>query len=347
MGFATDAAVLASATATYGAAPDDTNREAARAAFRSAMERWQLIEAMPIGPLSPLDVPGGLDLRDAIHAWPLVSRCGVEQVVVSKAYEAPDYVATSLVNTRGLASLEYLLFYEGEDNECSAAASLNSQGTWDALGPQERRARKAKLAALLAADVKVRADALANAWSPAPEGGDFGRTLATAGEGSTVYATLPKAVNALSDALFYIEHQVKDRKLARPIGLLECETGRCPEKLESRFADRDLAYIRQNVVAFRRAVTGCDLPGGDVGFDDVLRSLGAVDLADRLLAAIDAALAVVDMFPGGSLRASIAADAVAATQLHGAIKAITDLLKTEIVTLLDLELPKRIEGDND
>ena len=35
------------------------------------------------------------------------------------------------------------------------------------------------------------------------------------------------------------------------------------------------------------------------------------------------------------------------TQLHAAVKRITDNLKTEFVTVLDLELPQVLEGDND
>ena len=33
--------------------------------------------------------------------------------------------------------------------------------------------------------------------------------------------------------------------------------------------------------------------------------------------------------------------------LHTRIRAIGDLLKTEVVTVLDLELPDRAQGDND
>jgi uncharacterized protein len=334
---------LVTATAALAETPSAEARTAARAAFQVAMDQWQLIEALAVGPLATLDLPGGQDLRDPVHPWPLVSRCGVEQLLVSKAYEAPGYVETSLVNTRGLASLEYLLFYEGEDNECSAAASLNSQGTWAALPAAERSARKATFAHLLALDVKKRADLLVAAWSP--DGGHFGQQLATAGEGSTVYDTLPKAVNALSDALFYVEFQVKDRKLARPIGLMECEAATCPEKAESRFAHRDLAYIRQNLVAFRRALTGCAV--GPAGFADVLVGLGAGDLADRLLAAVDEAITVIDTFPAPTFRASLLGDKAPAIALHTAVKKLTDLLKTELVGVLDLELPKRVEGDND
>jgi hypothetical protein len=33
--------------------------------------------------------------------------------------------------------------------------------------------------------------------------------------------------------------------------------------------------------------------------------------------------------------------------LYDAVKGVTDVLKTEVVTVLDLELPQKVEGDND
>ncbi|MCA9616924.1 MAG: hypothetical protein KC586_29390, partial [Myxococcales bacterium] len=61
---------------------------------------------------------------------------------------------------------------------------------------------------------------------------------------------------------------------------------------------------------------------------------------------IDEAIAIADALEG-DVPELLAADANALQPLYDAIKAITDLLKTQILGMLDLELPDRAEGDND
>jgi hypothetical protein len=40
-------------------------------------------------------------------------------------------------------------------------------------------------------------------------------------------------------------------------------------------------------------------------------------------------------------------DKASVRAFYDALKGVTDLLKTEVVTVLDLELPQTLEGDND
>jgi hypothetical protein len=56
---------------------------------------------------------------------------------------------------------------------------------------------------------------------------------------------------------------------------------------------------------------------------------------------------VADALSDDSLAVALANDKASVTALHAAIKKVTDALKTEIVTVLDLEIPKVVEGDND
>lgn len=323
---------------------DPAAQEKARAAWAKAIDVWQQAEVFQFGPAGLSSTPGGEGLRDQIYSWPLVSRCLVEQTIVSKAYEGADFGATALVNMRGLAAAEYLLFYTGTDNACSPATNINATGQWAALGPSELAARKASYASAVASAVAERSRELVKAWSP--EGGGFKAQLMNAGSDGSVYATDQAALNAISDAMFYVESTVKDLKLARPLGISNCEDVTCPDALESRFAGRSKAHIRNNLLGFRMLMVGC-ADGQGVGFDDLLASVGAGALGETMAADLEGAIAAVDAIKADNLAQALAEDITSVQNLHAAVKKVTDALKTDFVSVLDLELPKTVEGDND
>lgn len=331
---------LADATAALEAAPSDQALAlAAQAEWRRTIGLWQQAEPLMVGPAGPAALPGGQSLRDEIYSWPLVSRCLVEGTLVTQGYAAPDFGATSLVNVRGLAAAEYLLFYAAGDNGCSATNTINSSGSWAALSPAELASRKAAYASVVSSALTLRADQVLEGWTSS-----FSSTLANAPtEGG--FTSDQMALNALSDGLFYLDHQTKDDKLGRPLGLIDCTTATCPEALESRFAGTSKTHIRNNLVGFRRLFAGC--ASHPVAFDDLLVAMGAGELATRVVADVDAAIAVADALSDDSLAVALANDKASVTALHAAIKKVTDALKTEIVTVLDLEIPKVVEGDND
>jgi len=331
--------------AAAAAAKDDpASRDQARAAWGKAIDVWQKAELFQFGPAGPSTTPGGKGLRDYVYSWPLVSRCLIEQNLVSQAYDKTDFSATALVNMRGLAAAEYLLFYPGSDNACSPATNINATGAWAALTPAELATRKAHYASAAATDVARVARDLVKAWSP--EGGNFQAQIANAGESGSVYTTEQMALNAVSDAIFYVELEVKDAKLARPLGLLNCESATCPEAVESRYAGRSRTHIRNNLLGLRMLMAGCK-DGEGVGFDDVLTAVGASSLAERMTSDIDAAIVAADALQNDDLAKELETNAAGVQNLHAAVKKITDALKTEFVTVLDLELPQVLEGDND
>ncbi|NOK02583.1 imelysin family protein [Myxococcus xanthus] len=342
--FQSAATALESAVAAHAATPDATTRDAAREAYHQAMDVWQMAEVMQFGPAAPRSLPGGAEIRDNIYSWPLVSRCALEEQLVNRSYESESFDG-SLVSRRGLYALEYLLFFEGNDTACPGTSVIVSQGTWAALSADERAARKRAYAAVVAADVHRRADALVNAW--APDGENFGRTLTTAGSGNAVYPSTQAALNSVSDAIFYFEREVKDLKVARPLALRDCSTSTCPEHLESQFAARSKANIRANLVGYRRITEGCGENFSGTGFDDLLEASGADALAAKLRERNAAAAAGIDAVPGEDLATVLAQDKAAMRTMYDAIKSVTDVLKTELVTVLDLELPQSVEGDND
>jgi uncharacterized protein len=316
---------------------------ALRDAWLVVMANWEEVELFRFGPMARATDPGGRDIRDQIYGWPLVNRCGIEERLVSRGYDAPDF-GTSLINVRGLAAFEYVAFYEGSDNGCSDFSTINAHGTWAALGSHAIAQRKLEYAAAVSQDIVAHAGALVSAWGPI--GGNFRTELVGAGTVSATFSSEQKALNAVSDALFYIELEAKDWKLGRPLGLGDCGTPRCPEALESLYAQQSTAHLRHNLVGFRKLFQGCESGYGGFGFDDWLRAVGASDLADRMLDALTRAEDAVKALDP-PLEQALATDGAKVMAVYDAFKGLTDLLKADFITTLNLELPKPTQGDND
>lgn len=335
---------LRAAVDAAAADPSPANVEAARAAWLDAQATWQVLEFAQVGPIAAAGATGGRDLRDEIYSWPLSSRCLVEQTIVSGAFDL-ETLRRGAVSARGLDAVEYLLFYEGAENGCPATNVINGSGSWAALGADERLRRRMAYAANATALAAERAAELVEAWGDDTAG--FARTLATAGGAGSPYPNAVAAVNDLSNALFYMEKQLRDAKVGRPLGLWECTLADCTGLVEGLYARVGLRHVRRNLHGAGLLVRGCGEGGAGTGFEDLLRSVEATDLADRLVAAHAAAVAAADALPGDDLAAAIAADRPGVMRLYDRLKDLTDLLKFEFVVVLGLALPPSVSGDND
>lgn len=327
----------------------DSNALAAQNAWRQAISAWQRAELFRFGPAARTGEPGAQDLRDQIYGWPLVSRCKVDEQLVGQDYEKPEFSA-SLINGRTHSSLDYLLFYSGSDNGCSSFSAINANGSWDALGAQEIRTRRAAYADAVSSLVYANATRLVEQWVPPqgdfPNGQNFCGKLASAGAGSSVFDSDQAALNAVSDGLFYVDKELKDWKLGRPVGLVDCFAAACPEAVELPYSKGSLAHIANNLAGFRDLFEGCSGAGLRLGFDDWLIAVGAESVGQRMLTALDGAEREVAKVPG-PLDAAVTNDKASVERAYAAVKQLTDILKTEFVTVLNLELPKSVEGDND
>lgn len=339
--FAEAANVLAT-SATADVTSDGPSSEDTRAAWRTAMAAWQRVEVMQIGPQADATQPGGKDLREPIYAWPLESPCAVDEALVSEAY---GDIPALLVNARGLAAIEYLAFHEGAENACTPQATINTSGSWEAIDASELETRRRTYAKAAADDVAALGNQLADLWSS--EGGNFAFELANAGNGSSAYPKVRLALNAISDALFYIEYATKDLKVARPAGLTLCASAACPELVESPWAGASKDNVLDDLAGFQRIFDGCDAEGKELGFDDFLYAVGRPEVSADIDAAVLDAIAAASAIEEPDLASALETDQASVIALHTALKRITDLLRTELISVLDLELPKRVEGDND
>lgn len=347
--FAEQADRLSATVAMHAEAPrDDQALATARDAWREAMVSWQRNEVLQVGPLGRsvgLDTtPGGANLRGQIYSFPFRTPCEIDRA----ALEDREVNENTGINIRGLGAIEYLLFFEGPNPDCPPPAEADLVS---------KRAQHAQRLASFIASV---ADDLVNRW--APSGGNFLAVWSTAGAGSNVYMRPQDALDALSVALFYVEKDTKDDKIADPTGigatgLTPCPTASCPERLESQLSMTSGSNIRSNVQAFRDVFTGVD---GGMGVNDLLRGIGRDDLADDLITELDATLeqlaaldpnfdvAVADIPDANQcMNASANRTGLPVCALHGDITAAMDIFRGPIVSTLSLATPNRAAGDND
>jgi sterol desaturase/sphingolipid hydroxylase (fatty acid hydroxylase superfamily)/predicted lipoprotein len=340
--FTTDAAALEQATQALATTPTAAARTAAQAAWKQAMATWEEIELLRYGPLAaPSDTPGGQALRDPIYSWPLVTRCLIEKAIVAESYRGG--VDALGVDVRGLAAMEYLLFYGGSDHQCGSADPINAG--WSALSADELARRKAAYAHALAADVATRSTALVQTWEP----NGFLAQLETAGRGSTLFPTQLLAVNTVAAALFHLD-EVKDRKLAIPLGLKDCPPESCTSDPESPWAGAGKQHLAANLRGLRLLLEGAPPPATGsttLGFDDYLDAVGASTVTTQMRADLATADAAVQALPDAPLTETLATQSAALQSVYEAVKALTDFLKMEFTVALSITPPTRVEGDHD
>ncbi len=309
----------------------------AQATWAAAMASWQVLELMQVGPAgSSLEVAAGEDLRDELYSWPSVNGCRIDQETTEEAWDDAGFFDENRVNSYGLDGLEHLLHAELV-NSCPSQTGIDED--WDALGEGGVTANRQAYALALVRHAAGVAETLHTAWDPA--GDDFSTAL-TASTDASPYSSESEAFSAVFDALFYLDLVTKDRKLAQPLGLVECADTRCPEDVEHLLSGQGAAAIAANLDGFERLFTG----GEGAGFDDLLTELGEQSLADDVLAAVATARASAGAVTD-PLDTLVLDDPETLEGLHTDLKAVTDLLKGDLLTVLSLAVPDEASGDND
>ena len=151
---------------------------------------------------------GGAGLRDEIYSWPSTNRCRIDQELVEGNFDvAPEERAlgSELVNVRGLDALEDLLFYRGAESRCAPQIEIVADGRWAGI-QAELELRRDLYAAHVVARLSVDVTRLIDAW------GAFRPSLVDA----SAYGSQRAARDEVFAALFYLDLQTKDAKLAIP-----------------------------------------------------------------------------------------------------------------------------------
>ena len=341
--FATRASALPAAISAHCDALDAgqpaATLDAARTAAAAAIDAWERAEALQIGPAA-MD---HAKLRGEIYAWPLLSPCELDRDVASRWANPASYdVGVKLINARSLTAVEYLLYPTTAAHSCVSAPT-----GWDALGADLPRAR-CRLALAIALDVAAKGELLHAAWRA--DGGNYLGELANAGTSASSIPSAQEGVNRISDGMFYVDEIVKDMKLAEAAGIAvnSCQTVQtpCVREVELRYSDRATFALRTNLASLREAYTGTTPSRDGPGFDDFVIALGQPELAARMTANLDTAIAATAALPDSFLSA-LDTDYAKVVATHAAVRAFTDDLKSQFLTVLDLEIPNDVAADND
>ena len=348
--FASDSGALSAYCAAIGGTEQTTAKTAAQAAWRSLITAWQRTEPHLLEPVIADNT--ALTARILSFSSGVLSTCGVDQAVVLAQNNDFD-INTRALNQRGLGAVEYALFNTDLNHTCPS--QIVETVDWNDLPESQRELQRCEYAANVAQDISSAATELLTIWQQTFRSQFINPNNST------------DNLNALSDALLILDTGVKDQKLGIPLGInAACSQTACAEQVESRYSRHSLANIRANLLGFRDVFNGTNEFSNGFGFDDLLNSNGFAEVAADFNNQIDATLAWLDsidadLFDQASAIQSAAdvdqcINAVAnpaapsdfpACNLYGLIKRITDDLKTEFVTIINVSLPDRAQSDND
>ena len=337
--FAQQAQSLEQSVSAYCAAlPDDVNntRDTAKDSWKAAMSTWQMIELMQVGPLYDDDNAR----RNRIYSWPDTNACLVDQDVVAAEDSAYDITGQSAPR-KGLDALEYLLFDNDLNHKCTVAG-LEPVG-WNDRTDEDRIQTRCDFAAIVSDDIVSGANDIV-AQGTGTDG--YASIIKDAGNPGSSFETTLDAVNDISDGLFYFTGPVKDGKIATPVGLRanNCGLIPCAQDAESIYSDVSLDSIITNMKALRLLLIGG--AEDDTGFIDFLTDVGDTDTANNIIAALDEAITLAESF-SGTYSEILSQNPEGIEQLHTEVNDVDDILKTDFIESLALELPSTSAGDND
>lgn len=278
-----------------------SNLEAAQQAWVAARIPWEKSEAFLFG---PVDTQG---LDPALDSWP-VDHVSLQQVLGGDDEITTNYVTNELEDTKkGFHTIEYLLFREGDQRQASDITDR-------------------ELAYLLAATMNLKDSTaqLANAWSPSGE--NFVNTIASAGEGNSVYRSQSGALQEMVDGMITIADEVANGKISDPYN--EEDT----TLVESQFSFNSIADFQNNIRGIQAVYTGnynSDGPGLD---DFVSGNDSALD--SRFKAEVQAAIDAIGAIPN-PFRDAITTDRPAIQAAIDAVGTVHITLQQDILTLIN------------
>ncbi len=306
----------------------------AQLAWYTTVLSWQPLEMMQIASLgSSVSVTGGEDIRDQIYSWTLMNPCRIDQVTATQEYQSETFVSDALVSVRGLDAIEYLLFGSLETT-CPSQVPPVSDGVWISLDDKEIEKRRLEYALVLATEVQSQVRLAKEQW--------------LIGFPMDVYGSSVEGLNAVFDAMLYLEEGVKERKLHYPMGLTEDCTSDCASFVEGALANVSADFILANLEGLNLLLEGVEdsQTGGLLG---VLESINETDLVIELQDTHLETMKQIGVLVGGGQPMSImtAEPSEELVDFTDAISVYTSLLKWDVAAVLELQIPQSSAGDND
>ena len=332
-----------------GGADEASQLENVKTLWNEASDAYAATEVHSVG---PADIDGVYRYRVSSYASAPLDKCGLDNSVVNQ--NSSDFsLASRPANQRGLGALEYLIFNSDQDHSCSPNTAPSG---WNDLTVANRKSQRCEYAVELANDVDAAADGIVDSWSA-----DGSNYLAE----FTSEESAGEKLQELTDAIIVnMDKEAKDRKVGIPTGVKEeCTSLSCPDKVERPYVQTSLAGVKANVQGFIDVING----GDGRGFDDLFADEGYASTSDDMLAKAQAAVDNIDAATKSLYAQALAIDDASkqeactnafvshdetyedysACALTGLLKDVTDILKIDFVTIVGVNLPGRVQADND
>ncbi|MBM66131.1 MAG: hypothetical protein CMH55_07850 [Myxococcales bacterium] len=316
-------------------AVDARDLDGSKTAWGESMSAWQRLEALQFGPAGEEgSFAGGGGWGDQIHSWPLTNTCAIERAYVDPTAKDPAWFDAKLVNIYGLDALEYVLYEAPTQTTCPAI--VNVQPQFDALGADGLEQSRWAYADAVVANLIADASALDAAWQ------GYTALIEAAGTDGSDFDKERCPLDQVAAALFYVDQQVKDAKLAIPGGLSpECENENCPDRVEHPWSQRSREALIANLEGFHAAFEA----GGLFAILEAHSDEGKT-LAAELKSSTETAIAALQA-ETTPLAELVVAQPQRVAEIHTKVRAITTLFKSQLVSLINLELPNEGAADND
>ena len=157
-----------------------------------------------------------------------------------------------------------------------------------------------------------------------------------------LYKSNVKALNAVFNAMLYAEEMIKERKLHHPLGLKdECSVD-CHLEVEGLYANISTEFLVANLEGLTAIVEGTN----SGGFRQVLLGVGEEEIADEFEKILDDLITQLEEIeePLGTL---FETNPDKLDVFQEDLSRLTSLLKWDIATVLEMEIPQQSAGDND
>jgi predicted lipoprotein len=229
------ARALAGELASLCAGPSADALERARAAWRAARLASKEAQVFRAGPYEALNLQAAVDYYRVMPADVETAIAGTDPLTV-------ESVALLGSNRRGLSGLEVVLF-DGARDPAALVAALRESGA---------PTRRCDYLTAVGEQVARASEAYAAAWQPTS--GGYGRTLATAGQGSTI-ATTRDGVDLLVSQVSSALETLQVTRLSAPAGSRNGGTVQ-PELVESALSGDSVAQVTAGLRGVRAIYLG-------------------------------------------------------------------------------------------
>jgi predicted lipoprotein len=327
--------------------------EKVKSKWKNAMESYHYLEGMMVGPIADLD----FEKRYKLYSFALTrtNECSIDKEIV-KLHNNPNISYRTSFNRTGLDALEYLLHSPATFTCKRPRGDMNA---WGKLPLNQRKISKCAYLSRTSDYLLKNAKELKVTWDPS------GLNLTKSIIERNIFGNLDESINTFSDALFYLDGDLKDHKLALPLGLSEdCSTEKCPQSVEHIKTNFSINAIHFNLLGFKALFNGNDLLNSrsldGFGFDDFLKNSNATHLEKRMNKNLDVAIEntrklldqdlktlIQNMDKTSCLQTTSENRLVEICAIYKDIKKVSDDLKNDFLVYLALKAPRQAQGDND